>query len=345
MNTIISEAEFRKLKSTAGRAFLFFGDEDYLKTYDIKAARERICPDPAFAVFNDITLDALDFTPDKLLDVMMPPPMMSDERLIVIRGLDFNGMKPTETDALCEALALLSEYDYNTVILHVAAGLIDEGYLPKRPSTVLKKLSEVMTPVHFDISTDARLAAWAGKHFAHLGVTVSPADCAFLVSFSGKSMYLLANEIEKVAYYVRAKGKNLATSEDIRLVAVPAMDMDTFALSNAILAGRTADALEALSVMKFERVKPEMIMGELSNTFCNMLAVRYYLDGGKSTKEISKLLGGMHEYKVGLLAKAVGRTDPARLTRAISLCTEADAAVKGAFGGDYTAIEKLICSL
>ena len=345
MNAIISEADFRKLKTTAGRAFLFFGEEDYLKTYNVKAARERICPEPAFAVFNDITLDALDFTPDKLLDAMMPPPMMADERLIVIRGLDFTTMKPPEQDALCEALALLPEYDYNTVILHVAAGLIDEGYLPKKPSTVLKKLGEVATPVRFEASTDGRLAAWAGKHFAHLGVTVSPADCAFLVSFSGKSMYLLANEIEKIAYYVRSKGRDLATSEDIRLVAVPSMDMDTFALSNAILAGRSAEALDALSVLKFERVKPEIVMGELSATFCNMLAVRCYLDGGKSNKEIGKLLGGMHEYKVGLLAKAVGRADPARLARAVELCTEADAAVKGAFGGDYTAIEKLICSL
>lgn len=343
MNAIISEADFRKLKTTAGRAFLFFGEEDYLKTYHIKATRERVCPEPAFAVFNDITLDALDFTADKLLDAMTPPPMMADERLIVLRGLDFTAIKPPELDALCEALALLPEYDYNTVIIHAANGLIDEGYLPKRPSSVLKKLGEVATPVRFEASTDARLAAWAGKHFAHLGVTVSPADCAFLVSHAGKSMYLLSNEIEKVAYYVLSKGRNLATSEDIRLVAVPAMDMDAFALSNAILAGRTADALEALSVLKFERAEPTVIMGELSRTLCDMHAVRLYLDAGRSVKEIATALK-LHEYKAGLLCKAAGRTDPARLLRAVSLCAEADAAVKRA-SGDYAAIEKLICSL
>lgn len=344
MNTIISEADFRKLKTTAGRAFLFFGEEDYLKAHHIKAARERICPEPAFAFFNDITLDALDFTPEKLLDAMMPPPMMSDERLIVIRGLDFNAMKQTDLDALCEALALLPEYDYNTVIIHATDGLLDAGYIPKKPSALLKKLGDVAIPIHFAASTDSRLAAWAGKHFAHLGVTASPADCAFLVSYVGKNMYLLANEIEKIAYFVLSKGRELVTSEDIRLVAVHTMDMDAFALSNAILAGRSADALEALSVLKFERVKPEIVMGELSATFCNMLAVWHYLDGGKNVKEIAKLLGGMHEYKAGLLIKAVGRTDFARLTRAVSLCAEADAAIKGSYG-DYTPIEKLICSL
>ncbi|MBQ8357698.1 MAG: DNA polymerase III subunit delta [Clostridia bacterium] len=344
MNSIISESEYRKLiGKTAGRAFLFFGEEDYLKSYDIKATREKICPDPSFAVFNDITIDALDFTPDKLLDVMTPPPMMADERLIVIRGLDFTAMKAGDTEALVEALALLSEYDYNTVILHVAAGLIDEGYLPKRPSTVLKKLGEVATPVHFQASSDRQLAAWAGKHFAHLGVTVDPADCAYLVAFAGKSMFLLANEIEKVAYYVLAKGQNHATSEDIRTVAVAAVDTDAFALSNAILAGRTAEALDALSVLKFERTEPTVIMGELSRTLCDMQAVRLFLDAGKSIKEVAAALK-LHEYKAGLLAKAVAKTDAARLSRAVELCTVADAAVKRS-SGDYTAIEKLICSL
>lgn len=343
MNPIITEAEYRKLTKTAGRAFLLFGEEDYLKSYTVKSTRERICPDPAFAVFNDITLDALDFTADKLLDAMTPPPMMADERLIVIRGLDFTTMKPTEQEALCEALALLAEYDYNTVLIHVAAGLIDEGYLPKRPSTVLKKLSEVLTPVRFEASTDSRLATWAGKHFAHLGVTVAPTDCAFLISFAGKSMYLLANEIEKVAYYVLSKGRSTATAEDIRLVAVPTMDTDAFALSNAILAGRSADALEALAVLKFERTEPTIVMGELSKTLCDMQAVRIYMDAGKSVKEIAGLLS-LHEYKAGLLCKAVGRSDPARLSRAVELCAEADAAIKGSYG-DYAPIEKLICSL
>ena len=345
MNQIITEADYRKLiGKTAGRAFVLFGDEDYLKSHTVKKTREAICPDEAFAVFNDITLDALDFSADKLLDAMTPPPMMADERLIVVRGLNPSNMKAAELDALIEALALLPEYNYNTVLLHVAAGLIDERGLPKRVPTVLKKLSEVATPVQFPASTDGRLAAWASKHFAHLGVSVSPADCAFLVAYAGKSMYLLANEIEKICYYVLSKGRNEANADDIRLVAVPTMEMDTFALSNAILEGRTEKALDALAVLKFERTDPVIVMGELSRTLCDMQAMRLYLDTGKSIKEIAKLLGGMHEYKAGLLARAVSRTDPARLLRAVELCAEADAALKRS-STDYAAIEKLICAL
>jgi DNA polymerase-3 subunit delta len=230
------------------------------------------------------------------------------------------------------------------VIIHVAAGLIDEGYSTKKPGTVLKKLCEVATPVYFAASTDARLAAWAGKHFAHLGVTVSPADCAFLIAYSGKSMYLLANEIEKVAYYVLEGGRTEATAEDIRRVAVPVAQVDAFSLSNAILAGRTADALDALAVLKFERTEPTIVMGEISKTFCDMQIVRTFLDAGRNAKEIASILK-MHEYKVSIYFRAAEKRSPEALSRLLDLCRNADVASKSGGATGYDAVESLVATM
>ena len=198
---IIKEEDFKKqLDAAAGRAFLFFGEEDYLKIAAVKALRARLCPDEGMAFFNDVTIDFTDYTPDKLLDTMAAPPMMTEAKLIVLRGFDFTSTRSAELAGdLCEVLSQLAEYDYNCVVIYAAAEMLDPGFLPKRPSTILKRLAEVATPVQFNTPTDARLARWAGKHFAHLGVTVSPQSCAFLVAYAGKSMYLLANEIEKIA--------------------------------------------------------------------------------------------------------------------------------------------------
>ena len=122
MHSIISETEYRKqIQSVAGKAFLLFGDEDYLKAVAVRLTREALCPDPTFAVFNDITIDGTDYTADKLLDAMTPPPMMADTRLIVLRGLDFTAMRANELDTLIEVLAQLEEFDYNTILVHVAA--------------------------------------------------------------------------------------------------------------------------------------------------------------------------------------------------------------------------------
>ena len=344
MNAIISEAEYRKqIGKTAGKAYLFFGDEDYLKVHAVRLTRENLCPDPAFAVFNDVTIDAVDYTPEGLLAAMSAPPMMTDGKLVLLRGLDFTAMKQSEIDGLVEALAMLSEYDLTTVVIYVAAGLIDAGYLPKRPSPLFKRLAEVAVPVQFDTVSGARLVAWCAKHFAHFGVTAGPDECRALLDLAGQNMFVLASEIEKLAYYVRANGRAALTVADVRGVASPQYSINAFALSNAVLSGNYKEALEALAVMKFERAEPTVVLGELSRTLCDMHAVRLLLDAGRTTKEIADILK-QNEYKVGLTVRAVSRVSAERITRAVDLCAAADLSLKRS-AGDYAAIETLICSL
>ena len=76
---ILKESDFRKeLKGTPRTGYLFFGEEDYLKSFAVKQARDTICSDPSLAVFNEMKLDAVDFDPQKLLGALMPMPMMAD---------------------------------------------------------------------------------------------------------------------------------------------------------------------------------------------------------------------------------------------------------------------------
>ena len=344
MFQIIKEEAFRKeLDAVIGRAFLFYGSEDYLKNAAVRTVRERLCPDPAMAFFNDIILDAADFTADKLLDTMTAPPMMTDARLIVLRGFDFTKMSAADLEALTDVLVQLSEYDYNCILIPVDTGMIDEGYSFEKPSTLLKKLTAVLTPVYFEAPTDARLAKWVAKHFAHYGVTASAADCTRLINHTGKTMYVLANEVEKLAYYVLSKGRDTLAAQDIPLVAAISPETDTFALSNALLAGNSKGALAALGVMKFERIPPPVILGEIASILSYMQGIKYLLDAGKSIKEAAAALR-LHDYKAGLYARAASRSSPERLVRAIALAAEADAELKRS-SQSYSPIEKLICSL
>ena len=65
MNAIIKDEEYRKnIAKAPGRAFLFFGEEDYLKAAAVRETRAHLCPDPAMAFFNDVTIDFTDYTPD-----------------------------------------------------------------------------------------------------------------------------------------------------------------------------------------------------------------------------------------------------------------------------------------
>ena len=341
---LMKEDVFRKqLKKGLSGGYLFFGEEDYLKSFALSAAREAMCPDPTFGLFNDVRIDAMDYSAGALLDALMPPPMMSEAKIVSVSGLNISALRTGELDDLCEALAALSQYDYNVLILSVPAGQIEEGVLPKRPSPILTRLSSYLTPVYFEPISGARLVSWVGKHFQHHGVSAPPEVCSYLIEFAGKSMFTLSAETEKLAYYVLQNGRCAVTREDVEKVSVAELSADSFALANAILDGRYEEAMRALSVMKFRRVEPVMILSEVSRVICDLVSVKALQEEGLPLGEIAATLK-MNDYKARLYGNGASGKSMKRLRRAVELCSEADLALKLSPQG-YLAIERLVCSL
>ncbi len=340
---IIKEADFRReIKSAPASAYLFFGEEDYMKNHAISLARESILGDPSMAIFNEIKLDVLTYSAEGFLDILASPPMMSERKLIIITGLNFIAMaRDEELDDFLSTLSAVNEYDFNTVIISTTPDKFNEGYLPKRPSEMLRKISEVATPVSFEKNSPQRLAMWAAKHYEHNGVTADAQAAGFTVEYCGRDMYTLAEEIKKISFYVRSKGRDSVSIDDIRLVGVRIAEYDTFTFSNAICAKRRDEALTVLLDMKRKRVDPIMVMGELSAAVCDMVSISMLLSDGLTVNEIAEVLG-MNAYKAGIYAaSAKNIQNPKRL---LSLCREADLDIKS-WGDAYRALEKLICTM
>ncbi len=342
MDIIKEDAFRRQLKKGISGGFLFFGEEDYLKSFCLRSVREAVCTDPTFAVFNEINLDALSYTAAALTNALMPPPIMAEQKLVTLCSLPLSELKASELEELYEALSALPEYDYNVFILSVPAGLIDEGSA-KRPSAILKKLSEYLTPVRFDAPTPARLSVWVEKHFEHHGVHATPDIAARLIRRCGSSMFVLDKETEKISYYVLSHGRTEVSVDDIDIISASVLDADAYALANAILDGRSADAIDALRVMKFRRVEPVAIMSEVSRAVCDLLSVKLLQKEGEPPSGISRILG-MNEYKAKIYCAAAASKSEERLRRALLLCSEADLSLKLSAQG-YSAIEKLICCI
>ena len=341
---IIKEDVFRKqLKKGLCGAYLFFGEEDYLKSFLLKSARDAVCSDPTLAIFNDIQIDPLDYSPETLVNALMPLPMMEEKKIVTINGLSISAMKSYELDAFIEAVSSIEEYDYNILIISVAAENIDEGNLPKSPSKTLLALSKVLTPVHFDAVTGARLTDWVGKHFIHHGANASREVCELLIEKCGKSMFSLSKETEKLAFYALQHGRQQITPDDIENVACSVMTSDAYALANAILDGRYPDALDALSVMKFKRVEPVIVFSEVCRVIYDLFMIKILQEEGLPVSEIARTIKAK-EYKVKIYAATCANKSRASFERAIRLCSEADIALKRHSQG-YAAIERLICYL
>lgn len=349
-HAIITDADFRRaLKNRPTGGYLFFGDEDYMKAAALRMARDAVTEaDPAMATFNDIRIDGISFTAGALLDAMTVPPMGAEGngyKIISVTGLDLDGMRAADLDKLREALEAIPDYPYNLVIISASADGLDAGNLPKRPSELLKTLSEHLVPVHFERNTPAKLAGWVQKHYAAEGVAASPDMCRFTVDYCGRHMFTLASEIDKVSFFVRAAGRDTVTEADVRAAATPAVEYDAFAFTNAIAAGRRADALAILADLKLRRVEPLFVLGEISRVVSNLYAVRTLADGGKTPAEIGAAMGGMHEYAVSLLLKEARRLTPDRLHDMLAVTAEADLSLKRSATDGYGVIERIICGM
>ncbi len=341
---ILKETDLSKLlKTPKGGIYIFFGAEDYLKAHYIKMARAALALDEGLACFNDITIDVLDYSASALANTLSTPPMLCDCKLVVLRSFRFDTLKPSDLDALLAVLKDFKDDECNLLIISVVAGAIDEGYLPRRPSALLGKLSEVATLVHFEEPAPAKLAVWVARHLESDGVAVSRENAAFIVEYCGKSMVALLPETVKLVAYVLANERKEVTREDILNVCVPSDDLESFALSTALLSGDRRKMLGVLEIMKTKRVKPETIMPEIARTMGDLLLCKMMLSENAPLSDIAAALTKGNTYRAGLYVTAAKARSMERIQSDAARAANADLAMKSYGKRGYEEIEKWMC--
>ena len=104
--------------------YIFAGEEDYLIRYYMKALREAISAEEAFAVFNNPVFDGPEVDFDALSEAVKAPPMMADFKIVEWRHADFSSMKEADLDALEEFIDTVNEYSYSIVAFSVIEDLL-----------------------------------------------------------------------------------------------------------------------------------------------------------------------------------------------------------------------------
>ena len=320
-----------------GGVFIFAGEEEYLVRYYLAELRKTVAPDDAFAVFNNPTFDGESVDFSAIAEAIKSPPMMADTKLIEWRHADFSSMKEADLESLEEITELCREFDYATVAFTACDEGLDFG-TPKKPSAFIKRFDKSLNILRFERSTENQLYSWLKRHFDAHGVTVSLETVKALVFRSGKSMDVLAGEVEKLSALAKARGKDTVTEEDVIEVASSTPECDTFALSNAILERNKQKAYFALEDMKLRRVDPTVVMSMVCRTLDDITAVAHLESEGLGIASIRDTLG-MNEYKLKIYLTAVGRYGVVKLSEMLSTLAELDAGSK--YGGitGYTAIE------
>lgn len=331
-----------KIKSAdVGGAYLFSGEEDYLKKYYAAEIARIACPDDAFAAFNKIVFEGEDIDFAAIREALSAPPMFTEYKIVEHRYPDLEHTSESEKKALEQLADLCRDYPYAVLIILTSEEGFDAGSV-RRPSKLAARLGKKYNLVNFEKSTDASLIPWIRKHIESCGVKAEGEVPSALIFRSGHSMQILASEIEKLCAYASANGIDTITTELVNLISSATSECDAFALSGAISDKNRTKAFAALYDMQLRRLDSPAILATLSRSFTEIATIGALLSEGKDAADIEDILG-WNSYKIKICINAARRFGAQRLSAAISRLRELDGASKSGGISGMAPIEIFIC--
>lgn len=256
--------------------YVLFGEDDVEKA--ALAGEFNGLVDEGLRAFNAERLHASDLTSgDKLvdfvaglIDAVRTLPMMAPRRIVTVFRAESMLAPKRESEAAARALeqleALLSSPDPQTTLVLVSAPL-------DKRTRMYKVLTRHATLVECGVIEDLAAAQlWVRARVAQQGVEIDPAAARLMAELAGFPVQArekgpsgdtprLRGEVDRVLLY--ALGQKRITLDDVRAVAGPAALQDDWAMTNAIEAGQSGEALRHLALMLDAGAPPEKILGQL----------------------------------------------------------------------------------
>ena len=196
---------YQKLKTdlkdgnALGNAYLFYGEESYLREYYLGQMRKALVP-AGFEEFNYHALEGKDLTAQSLTEMAEAMPMLAERTLIVVTDWDIYKLNEDQRERFIALLEDLPEYCCIVFVYDTVA---------YKQNKTVKKLCKAMddhvTVVEFKAQDTSDLTAWIARRFRALGKQIDRQTAEYLIFLCGGLMTGLSQEIAKIGAY--AKGE------------------------------------------------------------------------------------------------------------------------------------------
>ena len=329
---------FQKLKTdlstgTPGCAYIFYGEESYLREYYLGELRKKLVP-AGFEEFNYHRMEGKDLTVQSLSEMAEAMPMMAERTLIVVTDFDIFKLNEEQRERM---IAFLEDIPPYCCVVFVY------DTVEYRPNKTMKKLYKAVgdhvEAVEFRAADNSDLVAWIARRFKALGKDIDRQTAEYLIFTCGGLMTGLVPEITKIGTY--AKGKTI-TQKDIDAVADPVLSAEVFKLSDAVLQGNYDLAASILGDLLKMQTEPIMILAALGSQLRRIYTARMAIDSGKDKYWLMELWEMKSDYPAKLLMNAAKRTTAGWCADAVKMCQVLDRRMKSEKGIDAVGELKLL---
>ena len=245
--------------------YLLIGDDEVEKS--ALAADFAALVDEGLRAFNVERIHAGDYTTgDKLMDgvagivdAVRTLPMMAPRRVVVVMQAETILAPKRESEAAARAMeqleALLKAPEPTAALVLVATTIDKRSRIFK---LLLKQAAIVECGV---LESPADAERWVQNRVAAAGAAIDPAAARLVAQRAGVDVKRLRADVERLLLY--ALGQKQITLEDVRAVTGPAALQDDWAMTNAIEAGQTGEALRQLALILDAGAPAEKVLGQI----------------------------------------------------------------------------------
>lgn len=305
-------------------AYLIAGEEPLQRDEALAALRAHVLAG-APVDFNHDRLDGTATSKAELIDVLRSLPVMAQRRLVELREPE---APRAAGRGLAEALApVIEELGRGSAsVLVVIAAKVD------RRTRWVKAIGEAAT-----LACDAprgrrEVVAFIRAEAKRQSVSLAKGVPERLAERIGAQPLLLRQELAKLSLLVEARGE--ITLEHVVAASIDVAEEPVWELTDAIGAGRSADALVLLSRLARAGAAPPLVLGALASHFRRLVRLR----GGGSL--------GVPPFVRQKLESQAQRYSEARLVACLGAIHETDLALKGSGSlAPDLALERLVIGL
>ena len=243
---------------TLKNAYIFYGEETYLRQSYLDQVREALVP-AGFEEFNYHRLGGKGLSMQTLQETVEAMPMMAQHTLVTVTDLDIFKLDMSARGAFIEIISDIPEY-CTVIFIYDLVAYKRDGKMKK----LVAALDEHVREVEFCQQDRELLLRWIKRRFAADGHDIDAATADHLLFTCGSLMTDLLPEIGKVSAF--AKGQSV-TIADINAVVEPRLEARVFDMTRAITAGSYNEAAHILGELLRQRTEPIMILAAVGTVY------------------------------------------------------------------------------
>jgi DNA polymerase-3 subunit delta len=339
------EKSWKAIKPDA--IYLFYGEEEFLRSEMLERALDTFLPDVSLRSFNYDHLSGNDLKINDVLNHAKNYPVMADMRVVICRDAEklFKLREPSkskkkEDDPFDLLYKYLEDPNRSTLLIF---DMIKPGPKNQHP---WKDLFSKTTTLEFATLKESAAIEWITERAQRSGKRLDTKAANALVNHIGTDLRALTSELEKLLAYTGDK-ENIA-AKDVEMTVGISPTYNIFELQKAIGAGNKAYATEiALQMIESDKGARYPMFYQLTRYFEQLEITREMSARREDENAIAQAIGlfGGGAYFVKDYISAARKYSPEKLDNAIRALVNSEFDTRRVKIDDSLLVEKLIAEI